>query len=122
MATTTTTSARQAAGDSGLDMTRNASEIWAQALETGMATMTTMLEVGGQMQRQFLDQALSSSRQGLELWADLVQGSAQTGSARMKDAVESMAETMKETTARIGSVASDAADDGRATTRSSRAS
>lgn len=114
MPTAATTSARRAndeatraaesSWDLGLDVTREAQEAWGRSLQASFSTMTTFLEVTQRINRELFDSALGGAKQSMKLWADMVQGTAERGSERIKDAVETMADQVKENTGQLASV------------------
>ena len=134
MATATSTSARRARNEAsemtdsswgfGIDMARGATDVWGRSLQASMETMTTLMDLAAQLQREIFDSAMTSVKQSMELWADMLQGTAERGSARFKDAVDTMADKVKDSTGEIASFAGETANETRQTARSaaSRAS
>jgi hypothetical protein len=133
MATAASTSARRARNEAqemtdsswgyGIDMARGATDVWGRSLQASMETMTTMMDLAAQLQREIFDSAMSGVKQSMEMWADMLQGTAERGSARFKDAVDTMADKVKDSTGEIASLAGETANDTRQTARSaSRAS
>jgi hypothetical protein len=133
MATAASTSARRARNEAqemqdsswgyGMDMARGATDVWGRSLQASMETMTTMMDLAAQLQREMFDSAMTGVKQSMEMWADMLQGTAERGSARFKDAVDTMADKVKDSTGEIASLAGETANETRQTARSaSRAS
>ena len=132
MATAASNSARRARNEAqemtdsswgyGIDMTRGATDVLGRSLQASMETVTTMMDLAAQLQREMFDSAMTGVKQSMEMWADMLQGTAERGSARFKDAVDTMADKVKDSTGEIASLAGETANETRQTARSANRS
>ena len=119
---TTTTTRRHNGGapdatvDFGLEATRNAQETMLRSVRVGVDTTLTLTDVGQRVGRELMALGVTGAKQMLQLWAEVqgstldavnrfaesMQGRAEEGTERIKQAVDVMADQIKDGAVAIG--------------------
>lgn len=103
--------------DFGLDMARGATDVWGRSLQASMSTMTTLMDVTAQLQREIFESAMTGTKQSMEMLSEMFQGTAEWGSARFREAVDTVADKVKDSTTEFSSLAGEAVSEGRQVAR-----